>query len=71
MRIYTTETTPEVKDGKKYISIRCPHIDMYGYVCGRQLMRLSCDGSAVLEVKCQKCKSVIRVNVVGEARKGP
>lgn len=70
MRIYTTETSPEAKDEKKYISVRCPHIDTYGYVCGRQLLRLTCDGSATMEIKCPKCKSVVRVNVVGTPKSG-
>lgn len=65
MNIYPVETRPEDRDGMPFVSVRCPHIDRCGYVCGRQLLRLVCDGNATIELKCPKCKSIILVKVVG------
>lgn len=64
MQFYTVETSPEVQNGEKYVSVRCPHIGINGYVCDRQLLRLVCDGNASIEIKCPKCKSLIRVKVL-------
>ncbi len=63
MAVYTIESRPEDKDNSKYVSIRCPHIGINGYVCERQLIRFIKGSDAEFEIKCPKCKSVIRVSI--------
>lgn len=65
MNIYTVETSPETSKSKDYITVRCPHYFADGFKCGRQLFRLRCDGWASIEIKCPKCKTTLRVNIVG------
>lgn len=65
MDVYTIETGGEKQDGRRYVSARCPHIGRDGYVCDRQLLKVECKGDATIEIKCPKCKSLVRVRVIG------
>ena len=65
MNIYTTEISPETSDTKGYTVVRCPHDFADGHKCKRQLFRLRCNDNTTIEIKCPKCKTVLRINVIG------
>lgn len=64
MNFYTVEIPPETSDND-YIEVRCPHNHPDGHKCRRMLFRFKCKGSTSIEIRCPKCKTIIRVNVVG------
>lgn len=61
MNVYTIEIPSKETHINSHMVIRCPHVSEDGFKCGRQLFRLRCVGMASIEVKCPKCKAVLRI----------